>query len=50
MIRGIGTSKGIGMGQALLMESPKMDIQVRQIADVEAEKERYCAAKEQFIA
>mgnify|MGYP000366360253 CR=1 FL=1 len=29
MIRGIGTSKGIGMGRALIVESPQMEISVK---------------------
>ena len=31
MIRGIGTSKGIGMGRALIVESPQMEISVKKI-------------------
>lgn len=30
MIRGIGTSKGIGMGRALIVESPQMEIFVKK--------------------
>lgn len=30
MIRGIGTSKGIGMGRALIVESPQMEISVKK--------------------
>lgn len=41
MIRGIGTSKGIGMGRALIVESPQMEISVKKIEDTAAEQERY---------
>ena len=33
MIRGIGTSKGIGMGRALIVESPQMEIFVKKILE-----------------
>ena len=49
MIRGIGTSKGIGMGRALIVESPQMEISVKKIQDTAAEQERYKKAKAQFI-
>ena len=49
MIRGIGTSKGIGMGRALIVESPQMEISVKKIEDTAAEQERYKKAKAQFI-
>ena len=45
MIRGIGTSKGIGMGRALIVESPQMEISVKKIEDTAAEQERYKKAK-----
>ena len=38
MIRGIGTSKGIGMGRALIVESPQMEISVKKIEDTAAEQ------------
>lgn len=49
MIRGIGTSKGIGMGQALIVESPNVKITVKRIEDSAAELKRYQKAKNQFI-
>lgn len=49
MIRGIGTSDGIGMGRALLVESPDIKIVVKKIEDSAAELERYQKAKERFI-
>ena len=49
MIRGIGTSKGIGRGRALIVESPQMEISVKKIEDTAAEQQRYKKAKAQFI-
>lgn len=49
MIRGIGTSKGIGMGKALIVDSPELEVRVTQITDVGAEKKRYESAKQEFI-
>lgn len=49
MIRGIGTSKGIGMGKALIVDSPELEVKVTQITDVGAEKKRYESAKQEFI-
>lgn len=51
MLRGIGTSKGIGMGQALLIVDQDVEIRVEKIPDTEidAEIQRFLDAKEQFI-
>lgn len=49
MIRGIGTSKGIGIGKALIVDSPEPEVKVTQITDVEAEKKRYQSARQEFI-
>lgn len=49
MIRGIGTSKGIGMGRALIVMKSADGISVKKIEDTAAEQERYKKAKAQFI-
>ena len=49
MVRGIGTSKGIGMGRALIVDSIVLEVKEEQITDIAAEKERYQEAKHQFI-
>lgn len=49
MIRGIGTSKGIGIGRALLIRTSEVSVKVVHIEDTAAEKARYAAAREQFI-
>lgn len=49
MLRGIGTSKGIGMGKALLLKNSEIEVQLVCVEDVQAEVERFQAAKEVFI-
>ena len=48
MIRGIGTSKGIGIGNALLIDIDNPEIKVVKVDDTQAEKERFKAAVEEF--
>ncbi len=48
MIRGIGTSKGIGIGKALLIDIDNPEIKVVKVEDTQAEKERFKAAVEEF--
>ena len=48
MIRGIGTSKGIGIGNALLIDIDNPEIKVVKVEDTQAEKERFKAAVEEF--
>ena len=49
MIRGIGTSKGIGMGNAVLVDIKDTEFEVINIEDVNAEKVRFKEAVEEFI-
>lgn len=49
MVKGLGVSKGIGMGRAIIADSPRIKIQAAQVTDIAAEKERYKKAKQQFI-
>ncbi len=49
MIRGIGTSKGIGMGNAVLVDIKDTEFNVTNIEDVNSEKERFKSAVEEFI-
>lgn len=49
MIRGIGTSKGIGIGRALLIRTSEVAVKIVRVKDTAAEKRRYAAAREQFI-
>lgn len=49
MIRGIGTSKGIGIGRAFLIETPNLAVKMVQVQDPAAEISRYAAVREQFI-
>lgn len=49
MIRGIGTSKGIGIGKALLLQSADISVKVSRVADTKAEKLRFQTVREQFI-
>jgi phosphotransferase system enzyme I (PtsI) len=50
MVRGIGTSKGIGIGHALIIDSRELSVEERLITDTKAEVQRFYAAREQFIA
>lgn len=49
MYRGIGTSKGIGMGKALLLNNEEVSVQTKEVTDIEAELERFQAAKNRFV-
>ena len=47
MIRGIGTSKGIGIGHALIIDEPQIEAKTEIVSDTAAElrrckKEVYC--------
>lgn len=46
---GIGTSNGIGIGYALLLDQQNVDVMVIKITDAEAEKGRYFDARDIFI-
>lgn len=48
MIRGIGTSKGIGIGYALKVETPEIKVKRERAEDAESEKKRYEQAKNRF--
>ena len=48
MIRGIGTSKGIGIGNALLIDIDNPKVNIVKVEDTQAEKERFKAAVEEF--
>lgn len=49
MLRGVGTSKGIGMGEVLVITAPESDVQVRLTDDAESEIKKFNNAKEEFI-
>ena len=49
MQRGIGTSNGIGIGKALLLDTSRIEVKVIKVSDVDAEKLRFRDAKERFI-
>lgn len=49
MLRGIGTSNGIGMGRAMIVDSIMPEVKEKQITDTAAEKDRYQKAKNKFI-
>ncbi len=49
MIRGIGISKGIGIGRALLLESAEIDVQELYVEDTEEEKKRYREVRDRFV-
>jgi len=49
MLRGIGTSNGIGIGHAVLIEDCLTPVKTEKITDVASEKERLIQAKEDFI-
>lgn len=49
MLRGIGTSKGIGIGKALIILTGDVKACRDSIEDVDAEKKRFYSAKEKFI-
>lgn len=49
MLKGIGTSKGYGIGKIVLISDAKPSYIAREVSDVEAEKSRYDAAVKVFI-
>ena len=49
MIRGIGTSNGIGIGYVLKVEMPQIDIKHSSVEDAEAEKKRYESVRDRFV-
>jgi phosphotransferase system enzyme I (PtsI) len=49
MERGIGTSKGIGMGKVLCIVNPDITIKSPESIDPEVEKKRFIHAKDEFI-
>lgn len=46
---GIGTSNGIGIGYALLLNQQHAEVTIKKITDTEAEKKRYFDARDKFI-
>ena len=38
MVKGLGVSKGIGMGRAIIADSPRIKIQAAQVTDIAAER------------
>ena len=49
MLRGIGTSKGIGIGKALIIHKCKKAVSRAKINDTEAEVDKFNEAVEKFI-
>ena len=49
MLRGIGTSKGIGIGKALIIHKCKNAVSRVKIKDTEAEVDKFNEAVEKFI-
>lgn len=50
MYTGIGTSGGIGIGNALVLEHKQPEVVLKKIADAGSEIERYYGAREHFIS
>lgn len=50
MQTGTGTSNGIGIGSALVLEEQNIEVKVVKIMDTEAEKQRFVSAREQFVS
>lgn len=50
MIRGIGTSRGIGIGHALIIDEPQIEAKTEIVSDTAAELRRYENVKKKFIA
>ena len=48
MIRGIGTSKGIGIGHALIIDEPQIEAKTEIVSDTAAELRRYENVKEVY--
>ncbi len=49
MLRGIGTSRGIGIGHVLIIDNKNNEVSRNKIHDTEQEKERFFNVREQFI-
>ncbi len=49
MIRGIGTSNGIGIGYVLKVEMPQIDVNHSSVEDADAEKKRYENVRDRFV-
>ena len=49
MLRGIGTSKGIGIGKALVLKNTECEVKLREVDDTEAEIARFRAGIDTFI-
>ena len=49
MLRGIGTSKGIGIGKALVLKNTGCEVKKYKIDDVDAELQRYKDGVDTFI-
>lgn len=49
MLRGIGTSKGIGIGKALVLKNTECEVKLREVDDTEAEVARFRAGIDTFI-
>lgn len=49
MERGIGTSRGIGIGHVLVVDNGNLEISRLTNCDSETEKSRFCKAREQFM-
>ena len=50
MLKGLGASEGYGIGRVMLVVEQKLEYVAKEIADVDAELERFHKAVEQFIA
>ena len=50
MKSGIGTSNGIGIGNAVILEDKELKVITRKITETEEEYQRFLAAKETFIS
>lgn len=49
MIRGIGTSKGIGIGHALIIDEPQIEAKTEIVSDTAAELRRYENVKRSLL-
>ena len=49
MIRGIGTSKGIGIGHALIIDEPQIEAKTEIVSDTAAELRRYENVKKEDL-
>jgi len=49
MLRGIGTSRGIGIGKVLVITDPVIEVEFTHVSDIEAEKKKFVDIRKQFI-